>query len=195
MTVLDGVIKDRGVGRQPGDRELVDIAGERAAGQQSARDVVQPEALSEVVQLLCGFHIFFLSERGVNLRSHHQDGSPDIGLCQPPSAAMSASACFGPQLPALVRANPVMVLKDRINHRPGGLDRVLAGEERSVAGHRVAQQPLVGRFLSRLFIQQVELALVADEFLARALDASGEGDGRVGREPEAQIVGAAGRRR
>ena len=73
----------------------------------------------------------------------------------------------------------MVVLQDRVDHRPGGLNRVLTGEERAVAGHGVAQKPLVGRFLSRLFINQVELALVADELLACALDASGEGDGGV----------------
>ena len=71
-------------------------------------------------------------------------------------------------------------LEDRLDHRPGGLNRVLTGEERSVAGHGVAQEPLVGRFLSRLFFDQVEFSLVADELLPCALDASGEGDGGTG---------------
>jgi len=31
-------------------------------------------------------------------------------------------------------------LGDEIDHRPSGLDRVLADEERAVAGHRVAQE-------------------------------------------------------
>jgi hypothetical protein len=86
-------------------------------------------------------------------------------------------------------------LKNWIDHRPGGLDRVLTHEERAIAAHGVTQEPLVGRFLSRLFFRQVELALVADELLARALDARGEGDGGVGREPEPQIVGPPGHRR
>ena len=85
-------------------------------------------------------------------------------------------------------------LKDWLDHRPGGLNRVLTGEERAVAGHGVAQEPLVGRFRSRLFFKQIEFALVADELLPGALDASGEGDGGTGREPESQIVGQAGRR-
>ena len=74
----------------------------------------------------------------------------------------------------------MMVLKDWIDHRPGGLNRVLTGEKRAVAGHGVAQEPLVGRFLARLFIEQVKLALVADELLAGALDASGQGNGGAG---------------
>ena len=84
-------------------------------------------------------------------------------------------------------------LKDWIDHRPGGLNCVLTGEERSIAGHGVAQKPLVGRFLSRLFFRQVELSLLPDELLPCELDASGEGDGRAGGEPEAQVVGPAGR--
>src|SRR5579862_186938 len=102
---------------------------------------------------------------------------------------------FRPPAAALVRERPVVGLQDWVNHRPGGLNRVLTGEERAVAGHGVAQQPLVRRFRSRLFFGQVELSLVADELLPGALDASGEGDGRAGGEPEAQIVGPAGRRR
>jgi len=89
----------------------------------------------------------------------------------------------------------VVGLKDWIDHRPGGLDRVFTGEERSIAGHGVAQKPLVGRFLYRRLFEQVEFSLVPDELLPCELDASGEGDGRAGGEPEAQVVGPAGRRR
>ena len=80
---------------------------------------------------------------------------------------------------APVRKNPIVVLKDRGDHRPGGLNRVLTGEKRAVAGHGVAQEPLVRRFLSRPFIDQLELALVTDELLSRALDARSEGDGGI----------------
>ncbi len=62
----------------------------------------------------------------------------------------------------------------RIDHGPGGLNRVLTGEERSVADHRVAQESLVRRFLTCLLLDQRELSLVADEFPPGALDASGE---------------------
>jgi hypothetical protein len=63
----------------------------------------------------------------------------------------------------MVRASLVVCLKDGIDRRPGGLNRILTGEERSVAGHRVAQEQFVGRFLARLLFDQVEFALVADE--------------------------------
>ena len=79
----------------------------------------------------------------------HPDASLVLGLCQPPSEAMIVSASFGPQLPRLIGANAVVCFQDWIDHRPGGLHCVLAGEERSIAGHGVAQKPLVGRFLSR----------------------------------------------
>ena len=89
----------------------------------------------------------------------------------------------------------MMVLKDWIDHRPCCLNCVLTGEERSIAGHGVAQEPLVGRFLSRLFFDQVEFSLLANELLPGALDASGEGDGGSWGELESQIVGPASRRR
>jgi hypothetical protein len=39
---------------------------------------------------------------------------------------------------SLVRANPVVIFEDRIDHGPSGFHRVLAREERTVAGHGVA---------------------------------------------------------
>ena len=74
----------------------------------------------------------------------------------------------------------MMGLKDRIDHRPGGLNRVFTREECSVTQHGVAQKSLVGRFLSRLFFDQVEFSLVPDKFLTGALDASGYRNGGTG---------------
>jgi hypothetical protein len=48
----------------------------------------------------------------------------------------------------------MVILEDRIDHGPGGFNCVFAREERAVAGHGVAQKPLVGRFLSRLFLDR-----------------------------------------
>ena len=53
--VLDGVVEDRGIRGQPGDRELVDVALQRAAVQQLARDVVEPQALAQIVEVLVAF--------------------------------------------------------------------------------------------------------------------------------------------
>jgi len=71
-------------------------------------------------------------------------------------------------------------IKDRVDHRPGGLNRILTGEKRAIAGYGVTQEPRIGCFLSRLFFQQVEFALVTDELLAGALDTRGKGDGGIG---------------
>jgi hypothetical protein len=88
-----------------------------------------------------------------------------------------------------------MGLKNWIDHRPGGLNRILAAEERSVAGHGITQKPFVGRLFSTLFVDQVEFSLIADELFACALDASGEGNGGTGGDLKSDIVGPAGRRR
>src|SRR5271169_6809832 len=77
-----------------------------------------------------------------------------------------------PPSESLVGPNPMVCLQDWIDPGPGGLHRILTGEERSIAGHGIAQKPFIGRFLSRLLFQQVELSLFADEFLSRELDPS-----------------------
>ncbi len=51
-TVRDGVVEDRGVGGQAGDRQFVNIALQRAAIEQVASDVVEPQALAELVECL-----------------------------------------------------------------------------------------------------------------------------------------------
>src|SRR6185312_1055298 len=79
---------------------------------------------------------------------------------------------FRPPTAAPIGANPVVRFQDRIDHLPRGLDRVLTGEERSIAVHGVAQKPLVGHFLSRLFFEQVELSLLTDELLPCDFNAS-----------------------
>src|ERR1019366_3626594 len=48
--LLDGLVKDRRIRRQPSHRQLVDVALQRAGIQQVARDVIQPNTLSKVVQ-------------------------------------------------------------------------------------------------------------------------------------------------
>ena len=82
-----------------------------------------------------------------------------------------------------------------LDNGPGRLDGVLANEQRAVAGHCVAEKALVGCFLAGVFVQQIELALGADEFLAGGFYARGQGDGGTGRQAEAQVVGPAVLRR
>src|SRR5499427_11090662 len=54
--VLDGVIEDRRVRREPRHGELVDVTLERAFFQQIACNVVEPEALAQIVKQLGCFH-------------------------------------------------------------------------------------------------------------------------------------------
>ena len=51
----DRLVEDRRVRREPGDRVLVDVALDHAVVEHLAGDVVEPEALTEVVEVLgCG---------------------------------------------------------------------------------------------------------------------------------------------
>ena len=45
---------------------------------------------------------------------------------------------FRPPGATAIRANPVMFLKNRIDHGPSGFHCILASEERSIADHGVA---------------------------------------------------------
>jgi hypothetical protein len=81
---------------------------------------------------------------------------------------------------AFVQANAVMVLEDRIDHNPRGLNRIFSREERAVAGHGVAEKPLVGRFVSRPLFRQVEFSLLSNEILACDLHARGKSNGWIG---------------
>ena len=53
VAVRDRMVEDRRVRGQPGDRQLVDVALQRAAGQQVAGDVVEPEALAQRRAAVC----------------------------------------------------------------------------------------------------------------------------------------------
>src|ERR1700757_2895763 len=48
-TVLDVVVEDCGIGREPGHRELIDVTSKCPTGQKISRNVVEPEALSKVI--------------------------------------------------------------------------------------------------------------------------------------------------
>src|SRR6185503_11665387 len=72
MTVFDGVIEDSGVRREPCHRELLDIPAKRTAHQQTAGDIVEPEALTHLMELLSRLH---------------QDTSLGRGWCEPPPGA------------------------------------------------------------------------------------------------------------
>jgi len=67
---------------------------------------------------------------------------------------------------ALVWANLGVVFQDRIDDRPGSFHGILTCEKRSIAGHGIAQKPLVGRFVFRTLFQQVGLSLFPDELIS-----------------------------
>jgi hypothetical protein len=56
LAARDRLFEDRRVGGEAGDRELVDVALQHPLGQHRARDVVEPEALPQLVQTLRRFH-------------------------------------------------------------------------------------------------------------------------------------------
>ena len=56
--VLDRVVEDGRIRCQSRDRKVADVMLERAAFEQVARDVVEPEALADVMELACRVHRF-----------------------------------------------------------------------------------------------------------------------------------------
>jgi hypothetical protein len=50
------MVEDGWVRREAGHGKLVDVALEFPGDQQVACDVVEPDALTQIVQRLCGFH-------------------------------------------------------------------------------------------------------------------------------------------
>ena len=75
--VLDGVVEDRRIRGQPRHRQLVDVALERAAGQQIARDVVEPETLAQVVEQLGCFHFVTSVKIWNRMLAREQSGQVD----------------------------------------------------------------------------------------------------------------------
>src|SRR5262250_1999620 len=55
-TVLDRMVEDRWIRGKSGHRQVVDVVLQRTAVEQLARDIVEPEALSQVLEQLRGFH-------------------------------------------------------------------------------------------------------------------------------------------
>ena len=54
--LADGVVEDGGIRGQSGDGELVDVFPQRPLRQKGAGDVVEPDALTEVVEKLRRIH-------------------------------------------------------------------------------------------------------------------------------------------
>ncbi len=55
--ILDGVVEDRRIRREARDRQLVDVPRQRAGGEQITRDVVEPEALTQIVEFPGSRHV------------------------------------------------------------------------------------------------------------------------------------------
>jgi hypothetical protein len=56
LAVLDGVIEDCWIRRESRDREFLDVALKRAAGQRTVGDVIESEALADLLKFLDRFH-------------------------------------------------------------------------------------------------------------------------------------------
>src|SRR5262245_28333715 len=102
-----------------------------------------------------------------------------VGFLRPPRAG-------------LVLVHRAGAMNDRVNDGPGGLDDVLAGEERGGAEHRVAEQPLVRLHAAagalRGGVEHAELDGLSDHALTRFLRTRADRDLHLGTQPEAHVV-------
>src|SRR5262249_27628072 len=102
-----------------------------------------------------------------------------VGFLRPPRAG-------------LVLVHRAGAMNDRVNDGPGGLDDVLAGEERGVAEHPVAEPPLVRLHAAagalRGGVEHAELDGLSDHALTRFLRTRADRDLHLGAQPEAHVV-------
>src|SRR5207249_4753153 len=84
LPTADRVVEDGRVRGETGDRELLDVPAETSTPEESARDVVEPDALACVAKPSCAVHV---------------PSGPPSGECQPPTSAARRAASAGPQLP------------------------------------------------------------------------------------------------
>ena len=95
---------------------------------------------------------------------------------------------------AMLRANRVVLLKNRLDPCPSGFDGNFASEQRPVSGHGVAQKGVVGLVFAALRLDGVKPLMITHKILAGTFDACRKRDRRIGRDPEAQVVGRPARR-
>src|SRR5262249_47426258 len=100
----DRVVEDGRVRGEPRDRQLLHVAGEGAAGEERARDLIEPDALARLVETLGGLHLSSLPTWSTTLpcdrmlsdrRDRGHRGPADI----PARAGMSASLPPSPPSP------------------------------------------------------------------------------------------------
>ena len=102
--VLDRVVEDRRIRRESRHRELVDVVLERAGCQQVACDVIEPDALAQIVEICGCFHADFSA---IDAKEEGEGTKPDrLDMCvrsrsHPKGAAASISSVHRQrQLPA-----------------------------------------------------------------------------------------------
>jgi hypothetical protein len=82
MRVFDRMIEDRRVRRQPGHRPFFNVPAQCAAGQQPTGDVVEPQALAEIVQSGGGTCRGFCRHVILTCPSCEHDNQPTRRLCR-----------------------------------------------------------------------------------------------------------------
>ncbi len=75
-TAGDRLVEDRRIRRQPGDGVVVDVRLELPGVEQLAGDVVEPEALPQLVQRFGGVHVLLLSCLGQRRRARARSVPP-----------------------------------------------------------------------------------------------------------------------
>ena len=98
-----GLLEDRRVGGEAGDRQLGDHLGEPPAVEHVAGDVVDPQALAGVVQLLCRLH---------GVLSNHRLGRRPVALKRSACRCRLSSGC-GRQIEAQIAAHSISGLNSR----------------------------------------------------------------------------------
>ena len=98
---LDGLVEDRRVGGEPGDRVLADVVRERAGVEQAAGDVVQPQALARLVQLLRRLHGDLLVCAGHGATSRR--AAPAMCSAEMPAVSSSSVGVPEPGSPCTAR--------------------------------------------------------------------------------------------
>ena len=78
----------------------------------------------------------------------------------------------------------MVLLQNRIDYRPCSFNRILAGKERSIADHGIAQEPFVRCLFAWLLFEQTQLLLNPDKTVSGKFDPHSESNVRVGRDTE-----------
>src|SRR3954451_18385033 len=108
---------------------------------------------------------------------------PHVALGQKPVAVLRAPAA------PRVRLHRDHVAEHRIDDPPGGLDRLLLGEQPALPGQRGADQPVVGAHAGSRLLGERQVFGLGDPGHTRLLAVEGEADLGLRPDSEAQHVG------